>query len=192
MDNPILLLIMGVGLAAACGFRVFLPMFAAALAAHEGMIQIDPSFAWLTSDAALWVLGTATVVEIAAYYVPWVDNLLDTIASPAAIVAGALMTAPFISGVDPLLQWVLALVVGGGVAGGVQTLTTGTRAMSTATTGGLGNPAVSTVEAGAATTLSVVSIVLPAVAGLMVLGLFVLVGRTILRRLNGRRPVQPA
>jgi len=171
--------IVGIGLAAACGFRVFIPLLVAGVAVALGKWQVSPSMEWIGTWPALAAFATATAtgLEIASYYVPWLDNALDTIATPTAIVAGTLTSASFITGMDPMSQWAFALIAGGGTAGTVQVMSVGVRAVSTATTGGIGNPVVSTVEAGAATALSIVAIVAPILAGLFVLVLFVMLFR---------------
>src|SRR5258705_403728 len=138
---------MGIGLAAACGFRVFVPLLVMSIASLSGHLTLAPSFQWIGSYPALIAFSVATALEIAAYYVPWLDHLLDTIATPAAIVAGTVVTASMISGMSPFLQWTLAAIAGGGAAGLVQGATVLTRAASTATTGGLGNPLVATEAA---------------------------------------------
>jgi len=180
-------IVVGIGLAAACGFRVFIPLLVAGIAVAANKWQVTPSMEWIGSWPALLAFGTATGLEIASYYVPWLDNALDTVATPAAIVAGTLTSAAFITGMDPMSQWALALIAGGGTAGTVQVMSVGVRAVSTATTGGLGNPVVSTVEAGAATALSIVAIVAPILAGLFVLVLFVMLFRWIARRRATKR-----
>src|SRR5262249_61768960 len=78
---------LGVGLAAASGFRVFLPMLIVSAAANTGHLSLDGSFAWLGTPVALTMLCAAALAEVVAYYVPGVDNLLDTLATPAAFVA---------------------------------------------------------------------------------------------------------
>lgn len=173
---------MGVALAAACGFRVFVPLFVMSLAAKSGNLVIADSMQWATSDLAVFALGAATAVEIAGYYVPWVDNLLDSIATPAAVVAGTLATGSLLVGVDPVIQWGLALIAGGGAAAAVQTTTVATRAISSLTTGGLGNPAVSTVEAGASTGLAILAIAVPLLAVVLVILLLTWLFRLFSRR----------
>jgi hypothetical protein len=167
---------LGVGLSAACGFRVFIPPFLFSLAAKADFAGIDLSdgdFAWLESTPSLIVLGLATVVEIAAYYVPWLDNALDSISTPSAVGAGILLTGASLDGADPLLQWALAVIAGGGVAGGIQLSTVATRAASAFFTGGIANPVVSTVEAGACFLCVILAILLPIIALLFVIGLLI-------------------
>jgi hypothetical protein len=156
----------GIGLAAACGFRVFVPLFCLSLAAHfqAGGLHLSPAFAWISSLPAVFAFGAATVVEIAAYYIPWVDNLLDTIAVPVAAVAGVIVTAAVVTDIDPLWKWTLAVIAGGGMATTTQLATTKARVTSSATTGGLGNPVLATIENVFSTVLSVLAVVWPIVA----------------------------
>lgn len=151
----------GIGLAAACGFRVFVPLLVVSAAAHAGKLTLASSFQWMATDAALIAFACATALEIAAYYVPWLDHLLDTVATPAAIVAGTVVSASVFVNMDPFLRWTLAAIAGASAAGLVQGGTVITRAASTATTGGLGNPLVSTAEWILSVIMSVFLAVLP-------------------------------
>jgi hypothetical protein len=162
-------LFVGIALAAACGFRVFVPMLVMSIASYTGQLSLSPGFEWIGSLPALIAFAAATVLEIAGYYIPWVDHLLDIVATPAAVVAGIVAMASSMVGLDPFLHWTLAIIAGGGVAGLVQAFTGVTRLTSTATTGGLGNHLVSTAEAGGSFTLSVLAILLPFVAAAIVL-----------------------
>jgi hypothetical protein len=177
----LLAIFMGIALSAACGFRVFVPLFVAAIGVRTGDIQVIESFAWIGSDAALVLLGVATTAEVLGYYVPWVDNALDTIATPAAIVAGTLVTASFIVDMNPMFRWSIALIAGGGVAGTIQMATVGVRALSTAATGGLGNPIVSTVETATSTVLAILAIVVPILAIVLIAVIGVMIARRVMR-----------
>src|SRR5438067_3098081 len=128
----------GIGLSAACGFRIFVPLLFMSIAANSGHLHLAPSFGWIGSTGALVAFGVATVLEVGAYYIPWLDHFLDTLATPAAIVAGIVVTASMVSDVSPFLKWTLAVIAGGGVAGSVQATTVLARALSFAGTGGLG------------------------------------------------------
>ena len=169
-------ILIGIALSATCGFRVFVPLLAVNIGARakdadgQPLIELAAGFDWLSSDIAMMIFLVAAIFEIGGYYMPWIDNLLDSVASPAAIVAGSLITASFITGMDPWLQWLLALIAGGGVAGAVQATTVVTRASSTVTTGGLGNPIVSSVETSGAFLGSALSIL----AAPFAIGVFVL------------------
>ena len=177
--EAILSIMMGVALSATCGFRVFVPLLAVNIGTRaqdangQPLIELAGGFDWLSSDIALMVFVVATLFEIGGYYIPWIDNLLDTIASPASIVAGTVITASFITGMDPWLQWLLGVIAGGGAAGVVQATTVVTRAGSTVTTGGLGNPIVASVETSGAflgSALSIVAVEFAIVVFVLLLG----------------------
>lgn len=181
----------GVGLSAACGFRVFVPLLVMSVASLTGQMALSPEFEWIGTYPALAAFAIATIFEIAAYYIPWVDNLLDTIAIPAATVAGTIVMASAVSEMSPFLKWALAVIVGGGVAGTVQGFTTITRIASTATTGGLGNPVVSTVEAGGSLLMSILAIAVPVIAVIGAAVIIIFAFRKIYSWLAGRNRLQP-
>lgn len=144
----ILSLSLGLGLAAACGFRIFIPPLMMGLGSRFDLYDLEGSFIWVGEDWAIAVFAIATLLEIGGYYVPWIDNLLDTVATPAAVIGGIFVTSASLEGdVDPSLQWILATIAGGSTAGVIQLGTVATRAVSTGVTGGLANPVVSTLEA---------------------------------------------
>jgi len=155
---------LGIGLAASVGFRIFVPLFSLSLAAYFGIIPLNESWQWVGGTTALVTLGFATILEIFAYYIPWFDNLLDTIAVPLAAIAGTAVVVSTAVNLDPIVTWSLAIIAGGGTAAAVSSSTATTRAASTATTGGLANPVISTLEVGSATALSGLAIFAPAVA----------------------------
>ena len=159
--ETVLSIFLGIGLSAACGFRVFVPFLVMSIAAISGHLQLAPGFAWIASYPALITFSVATCLEIAGYYIPWVDNLLDSLATPAAIVAGTLVTASMVAHVSPLLKWSLAIIAGGGVAGAVQGATVLARGASTVGTGGLANPLLATIELGGSVVTSVAAILAP-------------------------------
>ena len=152
--DTVLAALIGIALSATCGFRIFVPLLAVCLATRaEGedaqpLVELADNFNWLASDSALIVFLVAAIFEIVGYYLPVIDNFLDTVATPASVLAGTLITAAFLTGMEPWMQWVLGLIAGGGMAGAVQSTTVVARAASTVTTGGLGNPIVASVETG--------------------------------------------
>lgn len=162
---------LGIGLAAATGFRLFLPLLVLSVAAWTGHVNLNESFAWLGTPTAVLMLGTAAIVEIAAFYIPGVDNLLDTLATPGAVVAGTIASAAVMTDVPPMVKWTAAVIAGGGVAGVTQGLTAMLRAKSTVFTGGLGNSTVATAELGGATLISILALAAP-VAALVLIVLF--------------------
>jgi hypothetical protein len=181
----------GIGLSAACGFRVFVPLLVMSIASLSGHMTLAHGFAWIGTYPALVSLSVATCIEIAGYYVPWLDHLLDTLATPASIVAGTIVTASAVGDMSPFLKWTLAVIAGGGAAGLVQGATVMTRAASTATTGGLANPVVSTLELVGATFISILAIIAPIVAVLLLITIMVFVGRKLMKRFRNPSPNLP-
>lgn len=181
----------GVALAAACGFRVFVPLLVLSIAATLGAIPLADDFAWLATMPALIALATATIMEIAAYYVPWLDHALDVVATPAAILAGVITTAAVVADLSPVLRWALAIVGGGGVAGAVQGGTVLLRLKSGVMTAGVGNPIVSTGETASSTVTSVLAVVMPVIAFFLVLLTIVLLVMIARRAIAPARPAEP-
>src|SRR5262245_31270558 len=135
----ILSICLGIGLSAACGFRVFVPLLGLSVAGLAGHLELSSGFDWIGTWPTIACFLTASVLEVAAYYVPWIDNLLDSIATPAAVVAGTMMMAAVVTDMSPLMKWSLALIAGGGTAGVIQASTVALRGTSSTTTGGLTN-----------------------------------------------------
>jgi len=154
---------LGVGLAASAGFRVFVPMLVASVAAHFGILPVQDGFAWLASWPAMVCFATATVLEIVAYYVPFVDNLLDSVTTPMAVGAGTLLMTSVLPIDSDMLRWTTGFIVGGGIAAAVQGGSVLARLLSSGLTGGSGNSAVATGENAAAISTSLLSLVIPLV-----------------------------
>ena len=173
---------LGVGLAAATGFRVFLPMLVVSVAAYSGHLPLSENFAWLGTPGALIMLGVAALVEILAYYIPGVDNLLDVLATPAAVVAGTLVSAAVITDLPPMLKWTTAIIAGGGLAGLTQGVTALLRAKSTVITAGVGNPVIATAELGGSLLVSLLALAAPLVALLVVI-VFLWLAMRLIRRI---------
>ena len=182
---------LGIGLAAAVGFRVFLPMLVMSVAAYSGHLTLSSGFAWLATPPALVMLSVAALLEILAYYIPGVDNLLDTIATPAALIAGTVVSAAVMTDLPPIVKWTTALIAGGGAAGLTQGLTSLLRAKSTLTTAGLGNHLVATGEIGAALALSLLSLAAPLLAVVLVALLCWLAVRALRRLRRSKRAAPP-
>jgi hypothetical protein len=174
---------LGIGLAAATGFRVFIPLLVAGLAARAGWLPLTESFGWLQSTPALVALGTAAVLETLAFYVPGLDHLLDVLAGPLAVVAGVVASVSVMVDVPPEIRWPIAVIAGGGIAALTKGTTAIVRAKTAAMTGGLGNPVVSTAETAGATAVSLLAIVAPLIC---LLGAIAIVVWAI-RRLSSSR-----
>jgi hypothetical protein len=168
---------LGIGLAAATGFRVFVPLLLAGLAARYGDLPLSDHFAWLAGTPALVMLGTAAAVETLAYYVPGVDHLLDVLAGPASVVAGIVASAAVMTDLPPAVLWPVAIVAGGGVAGLTKGGAALMRAKSGVATGGLANPLVATAETAGAVGMALAAIAVPVLALAIVVALLVWVVR---------------
>ena len=177
---------LGIGLAAATGFRVFVPLLVAGVAARVGVIPLADSFQWLQSGPALIALATAATLETVAFYIPGVDHLLDVMAGPLAVVAGVLASASVMVDMPPEARWPIALIAGGGIAGLTKTGAALLRVKSTTLTGGLGNPIVSTAETASAATISILAILAPiaCVVAALAFGIYFLRRRS--RRVRAR------
>lgn len=164
---------LGIGLSASAGFRVFIPLLVAGLASRFGILSPGESFTWMGSIPALVCFGVAAVAEVLAYYIPFVDNLLDSIATPLSVAAGTLLMTSVFPADNEWMKWIMGLVVGGGAAAAIQGGSTVTRLMSSKFTAGAGNPVVSTSEGIAATGFSLLSLIIPIIVAI-VLAVFIM------------------
>ncbi|AKS42460.1 DUF4126 domain-containing protein [Wenzhouxiangella marina] len=184
-------LLAGISLSAAAGLRVFIPILALGLAARSGVLELGAQFQWMASDPVLLVVGVAALFETGAYYIPWVDNLLDLLATPAALGGGTVIVSSLLPEMEPAAQWTTAALLGGGSAGIVQAATVAARGVSTATSGGLGNFLIASVEAIGSVIAVILALLIPIAFGLLVIvgliALLVWVLRRLLRR-SAREP----
>jgi hypothetical protein len=179
---------LGVGLAAACGFRVFVPLLGLSTAALSGHVPLAVGFEWVGTWPAFACFLSATVAEVAAYYVPWIDNALDSIATPVAAVAGTLAAASVITDLPPMQKWTLAVIAGGGTAGLIQTGTVALRGASTLATAGATNFLVATLELIASICTTILALLVPVIC----LGLVLIGGGLVAQRLSRGRVSAPA
>ena len=184
-SETVISIFLGIGLAASVGFRVFLPLFALSLASYFNVWELNESWQWIGSLAAVIALGVATVIEIFAYFIPWVDNLLDSVAVPLAAIAGTAVMVSTVANLDPVVTWSLAIIAGGGTATAIKGAGATSRLASTATTGGLANPVVSTLETGTAMVVTAASIFAPFLAAVLVIIILFIIFR-IYRKLRPR------
>jgi hypothetical protein len=175
----IIALCLGMTLSAGCGFRVFVPPLMLSLAAIYGHFPLSSGFEWLGTTEAVIALSIATTLEISAYFIPWIDNLLDTVKVPVAVAIGTVITAATLGHTDPVLQWTLAAIAGGGTAGIMGTLASITRLVSTGVTGGLGNFIIATIEAIGSISLSILGITFPLWTGGILISLLIFIGISI-------------
>jgi len=176
-------ILIGVGLSAAAGFRVFIPLLGLSIAGYFQWLPLGEGFAWIASWQALVAFSVAALLEVGAYYMPWLDHALDMILAPAAAIAGTILTASTVGDVSPFLKWSLAIVAGGGVSSLVHLGTAGIRAAVSLPTGGLANPVVSSGEGLSALILTVLAVFIPVLA--FALALWIVF--RMFRRLQKRR-----
>ena len=185
MEKEILTAVaLGIGLSASAGFRIFVPLLIAGLAGRFDFLPLDGSFEWMTTTPVLIAFGVATLVEIAAYYIPVVDNFLDVIALPFSVAAGTILSASLLPAETEGLRWIIGLIIGGGISGTIQGGKTLLRLASTGSTGGLANPVFSTGENTAAIGFGILALLLPVLIGIIVL---FLLGNIIYRFLFRKR-----
>ena len=176
MDGSLVLsILLGLGLSSAVGFRVFLPALLTSIAAYFDQVQLAESMMWIGSFPAMITFAVATIVEILGYYIPFFDNLLDTIATPAAIACGSLLMGSTIIEMEPLVKWPISIIAGGGIAGTIKGSSSLIRLKSSGLTAGVANPIVTTLETVAAGVISVLSIIVPLfVGGILIWLIYVL------------------
>ena len=185
-EATILAALMGLSLASASGFRVFLPPFLLSIAVRtDTLVNLDlsdTSFAIFDSNAAVLVLGIACLAEFAAYYVPWLDNLLDTIATPAAVLSGVGMSSMVLVGTDPIMQWSFAIIAGGGSAGIIQLTTVAIRGLSSTLTLGFGNSFVASGENIASVVLTIAALLAPLISAIFAVIIILLLVRQVTKK----------
>ena len=181
---------LGIGLSASTGFRVFIPLLVAGLASHVGILPLGESFAWMSSTPALLCFGVAAVVEVLAYYIPFVDNLLDTLATPLSIGAGTLLMTSVFPADNEWMKWIVGFVVGGGAAATIQGGSALTRLISSKFTAGAGNPVVSTGEGVAATGFSVLSLFAPILVTIVLIIFMVVIWRWVYKKLLKKKKME--
>jgi glucan phosphoethanolaminetransferase (alkaline phosphatase superfamily) len=178
---------LGIGLSASAGFRAFIPLLIAGIASHFGVLPLGESFEWMGSTLALICFGAAAVLEVLAYYIPFIDNLIDTIATPLSIVAGTLLMTSVFPAENEWMKWILGFIVGGGAAATIQSGSTITRLFSSKFTAGAGNPVVSTTEGVAATGFSILSLIIPIIVAILIVILIVFILRILYKKLIKRK-----
>lgn len=162
---------LGISLSACCGFRVFIPMLIASIAAKFGWLQLSAGFEWMATYPAIISFAVAAVLEVLGYYIPVVDNFLDAIATPSAVIAGTVVSAAVFFQFDPMLKWILALIAGGATAGLIQAGTGLLRLGSTKFTAGTANPVLATIENAFSFTGTILAFVMPLVMSLLFTGM---------------------
>jgi Domain of unknown function (DUF4126) len=178
---------LGITLSAACGFRVFIPPLVLSLAANFGHMHLAPGLHWIGTYPALITFSTAAIVETLTFCIPGLSHLLDMVAAPIALSAGTLLTAATLDDVNPVFRWTIAIVAGGGSTGIVQGMTSMTRLATGALTGSLASPVIAAMEALSAVILSILALVIPLMAFIIVFTILLWSLKKIRRLVNNRK-----
>jgi hypothetical protein len=165
----------GIGLSAACGCRLFVTLLVLGLGGALGLIPVGHN--WFSSTTALIVVTIGTVLEVMAFYRPRLDNLMDAVALPTAVLTGMIVMETVVYKLPDLGRWALAILLGGGITLVLQTATTLIRADLTSRTGGINNGVFATIELGAALGIALMVLIEPRVTAIGVLILLGFAGR---------------
>lgn len=186
----IMAVLMGIGLSAAAGFKVFTPLLFVSVLAKFSVIPLSDGFMWLASVPAIIVLGTATVVEILCSFIPFIDNIMDGVEAPMAVIAGTLLTVSLLGALDPVWQWSLAIIAGGGTAGVIKSVTSAIKLGSSATTAGLANPLLAVAELSLSVVLTVLAVLAAPIAVCLAVLIVFLTVKFIIKLKNKFMPKQ--
>ncbi len=162
---------LGIALSACCGFRVFIPLLITSITVYNHWFVLPGNMHWMGSGFSVACFAAASVIEVGAYYFPFLVNILDTVAAPLAVAAGTMLAhalIPFPEG-EPFLRWVMAFVAGGATAGTIHIGTGIWRLFSTKATLGTGNPVLATGENAAAIAGAIASFFIPLIMSIVML-----------------------
>ena len=176
------------GLSAACGFRIFIPPLTYGLLYKADLVQLGEGWDWLGTDWVIAVLALAALIEIIGNLVPWIDNLLDVLATPTAIFAGTTLSAISLTEIDPGLKWILSVMSGVLITGGFQLSTVTLRGFSSIFTGGLINPIISLIEDIISLGISIAIILFPLI-GILIVVLIALFLKNFLYQFKKKRDI---
>lgn len=160
---------LGIGLSAACGIRMFLPLLLIAVNQKFHLLETSYYVDWLDSNLALIILITATLIEISAYYIPLIDHILDVVNVPLVFVAGLLSMASILPDMPLYMDKILGLIVGGSTAVTINGLVGIGRLKSTTLSAGTTNPFYATIENIMTIVITILSFVIPVIIGIIVI-----------------------
>jgi len=186
-------IVWGIALAAAAGLRLFMPFLLVGSMARFANMPTPDMLEWTATDGGLLLLLVATLLEILGDKIPVVDHALDTVATFLKPAAGLILPAALLYDFSPMGAWTLGIVAGAPLALGVHATKAGTRALSSGTTAGLGNPVLSVPEDALAVVILLFTVLAPVIAALLVVMLAVAVvsaWRVMRRRLSAGEPAR--
>jgi hypothetical protein len=177
-------LLSSLGLSGAAGLNAYVPLLVVGLLSRLGVMHLNGPFDLLANPWVLLAVGVLGVLDFVGDKIPGVDSALHLVGGLINTAAGAVLFAAQtgVADVPPALSLALGVIV----AGGVHATRTAVRPVATATTGGLGNPLVSTLEDGTSLLLSLLAVFMPVLAVLL-LAAVILVAYRLWTRLRGRR-----
>lgn len=181
---------LGIGLSASTGFRVFVPLLVVGLASHFGFLVLDDAFVWMGSTPALLCFGVAAIGEVLTYYIPFIDNVMDSIEMPLSIAAGTLLMTSVFPSDSEWMKWVMGFIIGGGAAATIQSGSAISRLMSSKITAGTGNWVFSTTEGISAVILSALAIFAPVFVAILMVVLIVVILRIVYYKLLRKKKRQ--
>jgi mannitol-specific phosphotransferase system IIBC component len=156
----------GFGLSAPAGLNAWLPLLITGLAARLNFIKLAAPFDMLSNTWVLLIIGLLLTIEVFADKIPAVDTINDVIHTFIRPTAGGILFAAqagMIGGMDPILGFGLGVLS----AGSVHAVKAASRPLITATTGGLGNPLVSFIEDIVAAVATILALIVPILAALI-------------------------
>ncbi|PKH10254.1 DUF4126 domain-containing protein [Planomicrobium sp. MB-3u-38] len=177
--ETILAICIGLALSATVGFRIFTPLLITGIFVRADWITLSEGFSWIGSTPALIAFGAATLFEIAVNYIPAIGSFMKVLATPLAAIAGILLTASFIGDMNPLLEWSIAIIGGGGVATASHTAVTAVKGVSEAA---FLSPAVAAAEDATATLVPISIFLIPFLAIIFVVLIPLLIFRFYRKR----------
>jgi len=178
-------IIAGFGLAAPAGLNAWIPLLITGLAGRLGFIKLTQPFDVLTNTWVLLALVILLTIEVFADKIPAVDSVNDIIHTFIRPAAGGILFAAqsgMVHGMDPAFSFILGALS----AGSVHAVKAGVRPVVTATTAGLGNPLVSLVEDILSAVSTVLALIVPILAAI-IMGSILLVAAWVVWRWRERR-----
>jgi len=160
---------MAFGLSTSAGLNAYIPLLTIALVDRltDGLIDLQGPWVWLSNWWTIGVLAVLLVIEVLADKIPAVDTANDVVQTVIRPAAGAILFAASTRAIG--LHPVLAAICGVILAGGVHAVKAGGRPVVTATTGGVGNPILSTLEDILSAVTSFIAVVAPYLVGIFIL-----------------------
>ena len=177
---------LAIGLSAACGFRVFVPPLTYGIFYKANLVELSDSWIWIGNDWVILLFALATIIEILATFIPFIDNTLDIISTPVSMIAGTVLASSSLSNLDPGLQWLLSIICGIGVTGSFQFSTVTLRGMLSVFTGGILNPFFSLLEDTIAFLIAISTILIP-IFGLILIIFIALIIYLLIKKLRYRK-----